>query len=340
MRDEDRTSQARRSALISVVTPVFNEADNLVELVQRVRKVCVSLEVRYEHLVIDNNSSDGSFDVLRALAQTDPNLKVIRNLANYGHIRSPFYGMLQASGEAVIAIPSDLQTPPEVIPQLVNRWNNGGLVVLLQRTASGEGRFKSWVRSTYYMMLRRISGVSLIPNATGEGLYDRSVLEVLRKLDDPNPFVRGLVAQLGFPISTVEFVQEPRRYGESKNGWRSLFDIGLLGLSSLSRTPLRLISIVGIGSALLSLVVALVYLIRKLLDWDAFELGLAPIAVGLFFLASVQLAAIGLLGEYVGNIFDFARRHPLVLERQRINFDLISEAGHEDPRLSEGEGYS
>lgn len=320
------------------MTPVFNEEDNIVELVRRVRETCVALGVPYEHVVIDNASSDSSFDVLRALAARDPKLKLIRNLSNYGHIRSPYYGMLQASGDAVIAIAADLQTPPEVIPQLVARWNDGELVVLLQRTASAEGRIKSWIRSSYYALLRRISGVGLIPNATGEGLYDRSVLMVLQDLEDPNPFVRGLVAQLGFPISTVEFEQEPRRYGASKNGWRSLFDIGLLGVSSLSRTPLRLVSFAGIASALLSLVVAVFYLIRKLVDWDAFELGLAPIAVGLFFLASVQLVAIGLLGEYVGNIFSFVRRHPLVLEKERINFAIpLTVEGNED-HLNKGSG--
>ena len=278
------------------------------------------MDVPYEHIVIDNCSTDASYDILKELARLDSNLKLIRNMSNYGHIRSPVHGMFQGTGQAIVAIASDLQTPPEVIPDLLERWREGSPVVLLQRTTTGEGRAMTAVRTAYYGLLEKLSQTPVVPNATGEGLYDRRAIDILRQVSDPNPFVRGLVAQLGFPIATVPFEQQRRVAGKSKNNWISLFDIGLLGISSLSRTPLRLISLVGFVSALISLLIALIFLARKLLDWDAFELGLAPIAVGLFFFGSIQLTAIGLLGEYVGNIFAFVRRHPLVVEYERVNF--------------------
>lgn len=312
--------------LVTILTPVFNEVGNLEELVRRVRKVCRDNDVCYEHLVIDNHSTDGSYELLQELARADTSLKVIRNLSNYGHIRSPYYGLLQSAGKASIAIASDLQTPPEVIPALLDKWRDGAMIVFLKRDSPGENRLKASIRSLYYSLLSRLSDVPLVPNATGEGLYDSQVIAVLRQLPDPNPFLRGLVAQLGFPIETVPFAQQRRQSGESKNSWFALFDIGILGVSSLSRTPLRMISAVGFTSALVSLSAALFYLVRKLLDWDAFELGLAPIAIGLFFLASVQLAAIGLLGEYVGNIFSFVQRHPLVIEEGRLNFPTDDDA--------------
>ena len=306
--------------LLSIVTPTFNERENVEELVSGVRHACSQLEMTYEHIIIDNNSADGTWDALVQMAAGDPHLKLIRNERNYGHVRSPYHGLLQASGDAVILMAADLQDPPELIVDLVQEWQHGSKVVFLVRRSSAESRWVSSLRRLYYRMLGKMTSSPLVPDATGAGLYDRSVIDVLASLNDPYPYLRGLVVELGYPVAQVPFDQPRRERGKSKNGLRSLADLALLGLSTHSRAPLRFMSLMGFSLAALSLFIGLLYGIRKLLDWDSFDLGLAPIAVGLFFLGAVQLVCFGILGEYIGNIFTYVRRHPLVVEAERVNF--------------------
>lgn len=310
-----------RPAFLSIVTPTYNERENVDELVSRVRAACALLPIQYEHIVIDNQSTDGTWNALLQLAARDDRLKLIRNERNYGHVRSPYHGLLQASGDAVILLASDLQDPPELIVHLVEKWQLGSKVVFLVKRSSAEARWLSLVRSLYYRALGKITSAPLVPDATGAGLYDRSVIELLASLNDPHPYLRGLVVELGYPIAQVPFDQPRRERGKSKNGLGSLADLALLGFSTHSRAPLRFMSIVGFCLAALSLLVGILYGIRKLLDWDSFDLGLAPIAVGLFFLGAVQLVCFGILGEYIGNIFTYVRKHPLVVEAERVNFD-------------------
>ena len=307
--------------VLSIVTPTLNESDNVEELVSRVRLACEGLSIEYEHIVIDNCSTDGTWDALVQMAQADERLRLIRNERDYGHIRSPFYGLLQASGDAAVLMASDLQDPPELIPDLVGKWRQGSKVVFLVKRSSAESSWVSLSRRVYYRALGKMSSSPLIGNATGAGLYDRSVVDVLRSIGDPYPYLRGLVAELGYPVATVLFDQPRRKRGNSKNGLGTLVDLGLLGLSTHSRTPLRLMSLAGFALAALSLLIGMLYGFRKLFDWDSFDLGLAPIAVGLFFLGAVQLICFGILGEYIGNIFIYVRKHPLVVEAERVNFD-------------------
>ncbi len=310
-----------RHLKISVVTPTLNEVGNVDELVNRVRATMVQLDLSYEHIFIDNCSSDGTTARLRELAADDPRIKVIVNQADYGHVRSPYHAFMQAQGDVVIVIASDLQDPPELIPALVAKWQEGSKIVFLVKRTSQESRVVSHLRRTYYAALGKLTSHPLVPNATGAGLYDRTVVETLRGLSDPYPYVRGLVVELGYPVATVEFDQATRKSGSSKNSLVTLYDLAMLGLTTNSRAPLRAMSGLGFILALVSLLIGFLYLVRKILAWDSFDLGLAPIAVGLFFLGAIQLVCLGVLGEYVGNIFVRVRNHPLVIEQERINFD-------------------
>ena len=281
----------------------------------------VRLGVSYEHLVIDNASTDNSADILRDEAALDSCLRVIVNVRNFGHIRSPFHAILQARGECVVLLSSDLQDPPELVPELVARWQGGSPVVMLVKDNTEERGPKAWGRRAYYRVLGKVSEAQLVPDATGAGLYDRRVIEYLRGLNDPYPYLRGLVAESGFPVGTLGFHQPLRSAGKSSNNFASLYDMAMLGFTTHSRTPLRLVSFFGFVTAAMSLLIGFVYLVRKFSDWDSFELGLAPLATGLFFLGAMQLIALGIIGEYVGNIFLRVRDLPLVVESERLNFE-------------------
>jgi glycosyltransferase involved in cell wall biosynthesis len=305
---------------VSVVTPCFNEEGNLKELIARVRAVMAELDVTYEHLVIDNASTDSSLTILKEEAALDPNIHVIVNASNFGHIKSPFHGLMQSQGECAILLSSDLQDPPELITELLARWQNGAKVVLLVKANTEERGPKAWGRRLYYQILGKFSDSRSIPNATGAGAYDATVINYLRELNDPYPYLRGLVAESGYPIETISFYQPLRKAGKTSNNLFSLYDIAMLGFTTHSRTPLRLVAVIGFVMAALSLLVGLIYFIRKLTAWDSFELGLAPLAIGLFFLGAIQLIALGVIGEYIGNIFLRVRGLPLVVESERVNF--------------------
>jgi len=306
---------------ISIVTPCYNEEGNIEELHRRIAAVMSALPYDYEHLCIDNHSIDGTVAKLRALAATDPRLKVIVNARNFGHIRSPYHGLLQASGDAVVIIASDLQDPPELIPELVAKWEAGFKTVLLVKPESEESRLMFAIRRIYYGIIAKISDVPLVPNATGAGLFDRAVVDILRGLREPYPYLRGLVCEIGFPIATVPFLQPRRRRGISKNNFYTLYDIAMLGVTSHSKVPLRLMTMFGFLFSLLSFMVAMGFFVAKLLFWDYFQLGLAPLLIGLFFFMAVQMFFIGLLGEYIGAVLTQVRNVPHVIEAERINFN-------------------
>jgi polyisoprenyl-phosphate glycosyltransferase len=307
--------------LISVVTPCYNEEANVRELYQRIKAVFDALPAyRYEQIFIDNASRDGTAAALRELAAADSNVKVILNARNFGHIRSPYYALLQARGDAVVGMASDLQDPPELIPAFVERWEQGARAVMGVKEQSDETLLMYSVRGAYYRLLDRIADIRIVRQATGFGLYDRVVIDQLRRLDDPYPYFRGLVAELGYQTATVPYRQPARRRGITSNNFYSLYDLAMLGIVNHSKVPLRLATIFGFGMALLSFLIALGYLVAKLVFWDEFSLGLAPILIGFFFLSSVQLAFVGIVGEYIGSIYTQVKKLPLVVERERINW--------------------
>jgi glycosyltransferase involved in cell wall biosynthesis len=274
----------------------------------------------YEQIIIDNASTDSTVEILRRLAAQDKRVKVIINTRNFGHIRSPYHALLQAGGDAVIGMASDLQDPPEKIPEFIHKWEEGYKVVIGVKTSSKETGLFYFMRSLYYRILRGLSDVHLIDNFTGFGLYDRKVIEILREFHDPYPYFRGLIADIGFDIARIEFEQPRRKRGISKNNFYTLYDMAMLGVVSYTKVPLRLAAMLGFLTAAVSFLVGLVYLVYKLAEWKNFSLGLAPVVIGLFFLGSVQLLFLGIVGEYIGEIYTLSVRRPLVIEKERINF--------------------
>lgn len=311
---------------ITVVTPCYNEEDNVEEVYRQARAVFAEIEgVTYEHLFIDNFSSDRTPELLRAMAAADPRVKVILNARNFGHIRSPYYGLLQAGGDAAILLVSDLQDPPELMKVFVAEWLKGAKLVVGVKPSADESGLMFAIRRMYYRTVTRIADVKLVQNFTGFGLYDRKVLEQLRKIDDPYPYLRGLISEVGFEPVQIPYNQPRRRRGITKNNFYTLYDIAMLGITSHSRVPLRIATMAGFVLSGLSLLISLVYLILKLVFWSEFSAGTAPILIGMFFFASVQLFFIGLLGEYVGAILTHVMKRPLVVERERINMSNASD---------------
>jgi glycosyltransferase involved in cell wall biosynthesis len=307
--------------LISILTPCYNEEENVDELHDRIVKVMNTLPYDYEHIFIDNRSTDATVECIRRLAATDPRVKLIANARNFGHIRSPYHGLLQARGDACIALASDLQDPPEIIPEFIKHWENGYKTILAVKPDSEESSLFFLIRKAYYRLVARISDTPLVNNATGAGMFDREVLEILRKIDDPYPYFRGLVCEIGLPIAVVPFKQPRRKRGITKNNFYTLFDMAMLGITNHSKVPLRLMTMCGFAISALSLLTALFFLIAKLVFWNFFQLGIAPILIGMFFLGGVQMLFIGLLGEYVGAIYTHVRKLPLVVEMERVNFE-------------------
>lgn len=303
---------------LSIITPCFNEEENVEELYHRVRAAMQGHT--YEHIFIDNASSDNTVAVLKRLAASDPALKIIVNARNFGHIRSPMHALLQATGDAVISIVADLQDPPELIPELIAQWQAGYLMVLCIKRTSHEDPTMFWLRKSYYSIVERLSSIRTIQNFTGFGLYDRRVVEEVRRLGDPYPYFRGMIAEIGFPYREILYDQPVRRRGITKNNFYSLYDLAMLGITNLSKVPLRLVTALGFVSATLSLLTALIYLAYKLIFWSNFTVGIAPMVIGLFFLGSVQLVSLGIIGEYIGAIHSQVQKRPYVTERERIGF--------------------
>ncbi len=306
---------------VTVLTPCFNEAENVGALHERVRAVFQPLdEYTYEHVFIDNASTDETVSILRDLAAHDKNVKVIVNTRNFGHIRSPYHALLQCRGDAVIGMAADLQDPPELIPAFLEKWREGYKVVLGVKSASDESAVMFAIRRFGYAVIDLLSEVKQVRNTTGFGLYDQTFVSVLRRLPDPYPYFRGIVAELGFRYATVPYTQPRRTGGVTKNNLYMLYDIGVQGIVNHSKIPLRLATIIGFCSSIVSLVAALVYFVMKMLFWYNLPIGIAPLIIGLFCAASVQLFFLGVLGEYLGSIYTQVRNRPLVIEQERINF--------------------
>lgn len=307
---------------ISIISPCYNEEENVEELYRRVTQVMDTIhQYEFEYLFIDNASTDRTVDLLRQLALRDRRIKVIVNTRNFGHIRSPYWGILQTTGDATVYLASDLQDPPELIPQLIEHWERGWQVVLGVKPVSQTNGLMHQIRKGYYGLLQKISEVEIVRDSTGFGIYDHKVIAELRKIQDPYPFLRGLICELGFPITTVEFAQPRRIRGITKNNLYSLFDIAMLGIISHSKVPLRLSTFIGIGLGLLSFIIAIYYTAMKLLYWDNFPMGLAPLTIGFFLFMSLIFIFIGLLGEYIASIHTYLQNRPIVIEKERINFD-------------------
>jgi glycosyltransferase involved in cell wall biosynthesis len=305
---------------ISIVTPVYNEEANVVELYERVSAVMQSLPYDWEHICIDNRSTDRTLEILKEIAARDSRLKIIANARNFGYIRSSYHALLQSTGDATVLIAADLQDPPEMIPEFVAKWEEGFKTVMAVKPESEESPLMFRVRKTYYQLITRISEVPLVPNATGSGLFDRAVVNVMREIDDPYPYFRGLVCEIGFPIATVPFKQPRRKRGVTKNNFYTLYDFAMLGITNHSKVPLRLMTMGGFALSLFSLATAFVYLVAKLIFWNSFQIGIAPLLIGIFFFGAVQLFFMGLLGEYIGSIHTKVRNMPHVIEAERINF--------------------
>lgn len=308
---------------ITIASGCFNEAGNIKELYRRCLEVLKKLpEYDYEFVISDNLSTDGTREILREIAAKDPKFKVILNANNFGHIRSPFNALLNASGDAVVWMCSDLQEPPEVISEFIRKWQEGAKVVAGVRSGTRASWFMELLRKGYYSLLAKTSSESaVIPKFTGFGLYDKVVIDALKKFNDPYPYFRGLVAEIGFQRAEVPFVQEKRKHGKTKNNFFTLYDMAMTGFVNHTKLPLRLAVFSGFFIAFLSLLVALGYFIYKLCNWDDFQVGMAPLVIGLFFFSAIQLIFIGILGEYIGAIYTQVKNKPLVIEEERINFD-------------------
>jgi polyisoprenyl-phosphate glycosyltransferase len=306
---------------ISIVTPGYNEAENLEELSLAIKNIMQEFpEFQYEHIFIDNASTDNSADLLRKMAAHDKNLKVILNARNFGHIRSPYHGLLQATGDAAVIMASDLQDPPALVSEFIREWKAHRTPICIGiKETSDEGMFL-YLRKLYYWILAKISDSPQIQNFTGFGLYDRKVLDVLRKYKDPYPFFRGMIAEIGFKRREFAFKQPLRKRGITKNNFLTLWDIGMLGMTSYSKLPLRMATFFGFFVGAISFLLGFSYLVYKLMYWDRFEVGMAPVVLGIFFLGSIQLFFLGMVGEYVGAIYTQVKERPLVVEAERINF--------------------
>jgi glycosyltransferase involved in cell wall biosynthesis len=307
---------------ISIVTGCYNEEENLPELYNQLMEVFDELKDKYtfEIIIADNNSSDRSPEILRELAKKDKNVKVILNSRNFGPDRSGYNATLQAHGDAVVTMASDLQNPPAMIKELVEKWEQGYKIVMTVKTGSKESFFVYLMRTLYYKSLAGASDVNLVPHFTGFGLYDRQVLDILRDLKDPYPYFRGLIADIGFEPAIIEFSQPARKHGKSKSNILYLYEEAMLGITSYTKLPLRLATILGFFSALISFLIGLFYLVYKLIFWTSFTVWSAPVAIGLFFFSSVHLIFLGVIGVYIAMIYIHVLGRPLFYEKERINF--------------------
>ena len=305
---------------ISIVTPTFNEEENIQKLCSGIKVEMEKLKIAYEHIVIDNCSTDKTIENLKEICLKDKNVKVIINTRNFGHIKSPFHGILQSSGDACILMASDFQDPIELISTYIQKWKGGSKIVLAKKISSEENNFIFFLRKIFYKFLNKISETKLTENTTGSGIFDKSVINQLKNINDPYPYLRGLLNELSDEIDVVEFNQPKRLLGNTKNNIFTLYDIGMLGIIKHSRAPLRLVTFLGFVLSIFSLLTAFTYFIYKLIFWNSFEVGVAPIIIGIFGFASIQILLLGIIGEYVGILLIHTRNLPLVIEKERINF--------------------
>lgn len=308
--------------LITIVTACYNEEDNIREIYEQVKTQFLALpRYRYEHIFIDNASTDNTVSILKSIANTDRNVKLIVNTRNFGHIRSPYYALLQAQGDAVISIVADLQDPPDMIPIFLKKWEVGYKVVVGVKPSSAENAIMATFRRFCYQIFSKLSDIKQIKNFTGFGLYDKQFIRILREFQEPYPYFRGLVSEIGFEVAEIPYHQPARQYGKTKNNWFTLYDMAVLGLTSYSKSPMRIAALLGFVLGGVSLLVSIVFLALKLIFWNHFSIGVAPMLIGLFFFGSIQLFFIGMLGEYIAAIHTQVQNRPLVIEKERINFD-------------------
>ena len=308
---------------VSVLIPCYNEKENVVPMSEAIANLFETdcKQYDYELLFIDNDSTDGTRDLLRQICAKNPKVKAIFNARNFGQFNSPYYGILQTTGDCTISMCCDFQDPIELIPQYLQAWEEGYKIVIGIKKSSKESKIMYWLRTVYYKLIKKYSDVEQIEHFTGSGLYDKSFVEVLRNLNDPTPFLRGIVAELGFKRKEIAYEQPKRRAGKTHNNWYSLYDAAMLSFTSYTKIGLRMATFMGIGCGILSAIIAIVYLILKLIYWDRFAAGMAPVLIGMFFLGSVQLFFIGFIGEYVLSINQRVMNRPLVVEEERINFN-------------------
>ena len=312
--------------LLTIFTPCYNEEENVAEVHRQVKAVMATLPgYDYDHLFIDNASTDGTVEILRGLAAQDLHVKVVVNTRNFGTVRSPYHAMLVARGDAVICLVADLQDPPELIPQFVKKWEEGYKIAIGVKAGSQESKGMFRVRRLYYWLIGRLSEIELVSDFTGYGLYDRAVVEQCRETGEQAPYFRGLICDFGYARAEIEYMQPERKRGVTKHNFYSLYDIAMLGITNHSKVPLRLATMAGFTISMLSLLVALGYFIAKLMFWNELQLGTAPLLIGIYFFGAVQLFFIGILGEYIGSIHTQVHKRPLVVEKERIGFGQESE---------------
>jgi glycosyltransferase involved in cell wall biosynthesis len=306
---------------ISIITPTFNEATNIEKLTNAIAIQMQNLDYDYEHIIIDNASTDNTQNIIRALCLKSKKIKAILNTRNFGHIRSPYHAILCAKGDAVIAIGSDFQDPPELIPQLIQKWENGSEVVFLKRISSKTNYILEQLKLFFYKTINLISDVKLEKNITGSGIFDKKIIENLKKINDPYPYFRGMIFELVDKVDIIEFDQPQRLSGKSNSSFYVLFDMAMLAIVKHSKLPLRIMTISGFIIGVATFFIGIFFIIKKLLFWDEFQLGLAPLIAGVFFGISIIIIMLGLIGEYIGFVLTQTRNLPLVVEKERINFN-------------------
>ncbi len=318
--DMDMSKDVRKK--ISIMTPCYNEEAGIEECYLAVKKYFQEnlRHYDYEHLFIDNASQDKTVDILRQIAKKDRNVKIIINSRNYGPNHSPYHAILESTGDAVIPVVADLQTPVDTITEFVEKWEQGYDMVLGIRVGMSESRWLRFSRNLYYKIMSRLSHIEHYHGFIGFGLFDRKTVDVMKRLNNPNPYFRIIISEIGFSKAFVNYVQPPRKHGKSRLTFPDLIDYAILGMVSCSKVPLRLMTVGGLIVSTLSLLIGLIYIILKMIYWDTFGVGMAPLLIGMFFFAALQILCLGLISEYLGVIFDHVRNRPLVIEKERVNF--------------------
>ncbi len=307
---------------ISIMVPTYNEEENVEFMYQALKDTFQKdlVNYNYEILFIDNKSKDKTRELIRKICKKDKNVKAIFNAQNFGQFNSPYYGLISTSGDCTISVAADFQDPVEMIPKFVSAWEDGYKIVIGIKTKSKESKIVYALRSLYYKLIKKFSDVEQIEHFTGFGLYDKEFIEVLRSLEDPNPYLRGIVAELGFDRKEIPFVQPKRERGKSSNNWYRLYDAGMLGITSYTKIGLRMATILGFFLSFVCVIIAIVYLILKLCMWNSFQAGMAPLLIGVFLLGGIQIFFIGFLGEYILNMNQRLMHRPLVVVEERLNF--------------------
>jgi glycosyltransferase involved in cell wall biosynthesis len=306
---------------ISIVTATFNEEKNIKKISNDIAIEMQKLDIDYEHIIIDNNSTDQTQNVIREICKNNKKVKAIFNLRNFGHTRSPYYAILQTSGDATILLAADFQDPIELIPDLIKKWQSGSEVVFLKRKSSKENLIIETLKIIFYKFINIISEVSLIERTTGSGIFDKNIISELKKIEDPDPYFRGMVSEITSRIDIIEFDQPRRLFGNSKNNLYTLFDTGVNAIIKHSKIPLRIMTIGGFFLSIILIFIGIFFFIYKIIYWNKFQLGLAPIILGVFFGFSILIFMLGMIGEYIGVILKQVRKISLVIEKERVNFD-------------------